>query len=121
MNVFLLALMSILMSVAAQFSLKAGVTELRAGLLTGAPGILQSFIAFASNRFLILGFMLYGLGAIVWLSVLAKWDVSKAYPIVGLGFLMSAAVGFAMGEPVTLLRLFGVLLIVTGVLVVTMS
>ena len=121
MNVFLLALMSILMSVAAQFSLKAGVTELRAGLLTGAPGILQSFIAFASNRFLILGFMLYGLGAIVWLSVLAKWDVSKAYPIVGLGFLMSAAVGFAMGEPVTLFRLFGVLLIVTGVLVVAMS
>ena len=48
--------------------------------------------SFVTNKFLITGFMLYGLGAIVWLGVLAKWDVSKAYPLVGLGFLLSALV-----------------------------
>lgn len=119
MKVFLLALTSILMSVAAQFSLKAGMTELKAPMPAGS--LVQSFLAFASNRFLILGFVLYGLGALVWLSVLARWDVSKAYPIVGLGFVLSAAVGFALGEPVTMLRLLGVLLIIAGVIVVAMS
>ncbi len=119
MKIFLLALASIVMSVAAQFSLKAGMTELKGPLPAG--GLVQGFLAFASNRFLILGFVLYGLGALVWLSVLARWDVSKAYPIVGLGFLLSAAVGFALGEPVTLFRLLGILLIVSGVLIVAMS
>lgn len=119
MKVFLLALTSILMSVAAQFSLKAGMTELKGPMPAGS--LVQSFLAFASNRFLILGFVLYGLGALVWLSVLARWDVSKAYPIVGLGFVLSAAVGFALGEPVTMLRLLGVLLIIAGVIVVAMS
>ena len=121
MNVFLLAVASIIMSVAAQFSLKAGMTEIRSGLPSVEPVGLHSLLPFVTNRFLILGFVLYGLGAIVWLAVLAKWDVSKAYPLVGLGFLLSAMVGFAVGEPVTLFRAFGVLLIVAGVFIVAMS
>lgn len=78
-------------------------------------------LPFVTNKFLIAGFMLYGLGAIVWLGVLAKWDVSKAYPLVGLGFLLSALVGLALGESVTVIRGLGVLMIISGVLLVGMS
>ena len=77
--------------------------------------------SFVTNKFLITGFMLYGLSAIVWLGVLAKWDVSKAYPLVGLGFLLSALVGLALGESVTVIRGLGVLMIISGVLLVGMS
>ena len=121
MNVFLLAVTSIVMSVAAQFALKAGMTEIKSGLSPVGSAGLQSLVPFLTNKWLILGFALYGLGAIVWLSVLAKWDVSKAYPLVGLGFLLSVAVGFALGETVTLLRALGVLLIVAGVFIVALS
>ena len=122
MKVFLLALVSIVLSVTAQFALKAGMTDIKAAVPAGGPtGGLQMLLPFLTNKFLITGFVLYGLGAIVWLSVLAKWDVSKAYPLVGLGFMLSALVGFALGESVTVLRGLGVLLIIAGVLMVGMS
>lgn len=121
MNIFLLALVSIVLSVTAQFSLKAGMTEIKAAAPVDAPVALQALLPFLTNKFLIGGFVLYGLGAIVWLSVLAKWDVSKAYPLVGLGFLLTAVVGFALGESITVLRTIGIVLIVGGVFVISMS
>jgi len=62
--------------------------------------------------------MLYGLGAVVWLGVLSKWEVSKAYPLVGLGFAMTAVVGMLLGEQVSLLRFAGVALICSGVVLI---
>ena len=121
MNIFILAFTSILMSVAAQFSLKAGMTEIKMAVPSTEPFGMNMLLAFLTNKFLIIGFLLYGLGAVVWLSVLAKWDVSKAYPLVGLGFLLSVVVGFALGEEVTLARGLGVLLIVSGVFIITGS
>lgn len=121
MKVFLLALTSIIFSVTAQFALKAGMTQIKAGVPSGGQNGAQMLLPFITNKFLITGFVLYGVGAIVWLGVLAKWDVSKAYPLVGLGFLLSALVGFALGESVTVLRGLGVLLIISGVLLVGMS
>ncbi|CDS49237.1 Permease of the drug/metabolite transporter (DMT) superfamily [Polaromonas sp. CG9_12] len=116
-----MAVISIIFSVAAQFALKAGMTEIKAAAPSSGPHGIQMLLPFVTNKYLITGFMLYGLGAIVWLGVLSKWDVSKAYPLVGLGFLLSALVGFALGESVTLIRGLGVLMIIAGVLMVGMS
>ena len=58
---------------------------------------------------------------VVWLGVLSKWDVSKAYPLVGLGFVLTVAIGFLVGEDVTLTRAMGVALICAGVFVVGRS
>ena len=109
MAVMLLALTSILLSVAAQFTLKAGM---RGGL--GLPeALLQPLV--------IAGLALYVLSALCWLGVLGRWDVSKAYPLVGLGFVMSALVGQWLGEPVGIARWSGVFLIVCGVVLVSRS
>lgn len=67
----------------------------------------------------LLGFALYGLGAVVWLSVLSRWEVSKAYPLVGLGFALSAWVGHWTGEQISYERLAGILLICAGVALVS--
>ena len=112
MNTLLLAIVSVMISVAAQFSLKAGMSSVKAGL---EPA---SLITTFTNKFVLLGFLLYGLGAVVWLGVLAKWEVSKAYPLVGLGFAMTAIVGMLLGEQVSLVRLGGVALIWTGVVLI---
>ena len=112
MNTLLLAIVSILISVAAQFSLKTGMSSVKAGL---EPA---SLLTIFTNKFVLLGFLLYGLGAVVWLGVLSKWEVSKAYPLVGLGFAVTAIVGMLLGEQVSLVRLGGVALICSGVVLI---
>lgn len=112
----LLALGSICLSVAAQFLFKAGARQLSAARDGGLGALAQ---AVAVNPWILAGFLLYGIGAIVWLAVLARWDVSKAYPLVGAGFVLTLAVGVALGESVTALRLAGVMCICLGVVLVS--
>ena len=71
-----------------------------------------------TDKYVLGGFLLYGVGALVWLVVLSKWDVSKAYPLVGLGFVVTVAVGYLLGEQVTVHRVIGVALICAGVFLV---
>lgn len=118
MNILAIALISIVLSVLAQFALKAGMSSIEIKEIMAQPFVPRTFIAVISNTYVFFGFSLYGLGAVVWLSVLSKWDVSKAYPLVGLGFAMTVAVGFVLGEQVTLLRATGVALICLGVFLV---
>jgi multidrug transporter EmrE-like cation transporter len=121
MKTLIIAVVSILLSVAAQFSLKAGMSSSGIKAAMSQPYTLRTIVDILTDRYVFLGFFLYGLGAVIWLGVLSKWDVSKAYPIVGLGFAFTAAVGFMIGEQVTLLRLFGIALICAGVFLVSQS
>jgi drug/metabolite transporter (DMT)-like permease len=67
------------------------------------------------------GLVLYVASAGVWLGVLSRWEVSKAYPLVGLGFVLTLGVGWALGEQVGALRVAGVVLIAAGVVLVSQS
>jgi multidrug transporter EmrE-like cation transporter len=111
MHPLLLAVASVMLSVGAQFALKAGVRASAGGAVWAA--LLQPMVLF--------GLCLYALSAVVWLAVLARWDVSKAYPLVGMGFAMSAVVGYWLGEPMNAARWAGVALICAGVYVVSRS
>jgi multidrug transporter EmrE-like cation transporter len=73
------------------------------------------------NKYVLGGFLLYGMGAVICLGVLSKWDVSKAYPLVGLGFALTVVVGLIAGEHVSPLREGGVALICAGVFLVARS
>ncbi len=65
---------------------------------------------------MILGLSLYVLGALAWIWVLAKADVSFAYPFVGLGFILTMFLGwFVLQEPLTMIRFAGTILMVAGV------
>jgi drug/metabolite transporter (DMT)-like permease len=121
MSPLISAIISITLSVAAQFSLKVGVSNAEIKGLLAEPLGLRSIISIFTDKYVFFGFLLYGLGAIVWLGVISKWDVSKAYPMVGLGFVFSVAIGFLIGEGVTPQRFFGVALICAGVFLVGRS
>ena len=116
MKIFILALASIAMSVAAQFCFKAGMSALAAQRsLESAPDVFSSLWSASISPLILSGFGLYGVSAVMWLIVLDSWDVSKAYPMVGLGFAATLALGFLMGESISAMRVAGVFLIVTGV------
>ena len=121
MNTLIIAIVSVGFSVAAQFSLKAGMSGASVQALLKQPLSPSMLLSVLADKFVLGGFLLYGLGAIVWLAVLSKWDVSKAYPLVGLGFIITAGLGLVAGEHVTLTRALGVALISAGVFVVSQS
>src|SRR5262249_20126575 len=75
MSTLFTALLSIVLSVAAQFMLKVGMRAATSELGPSEALGLRSVGTVLLNPFVLGGFALYGFGAIAWLGVLAKWDV----------------------------------------------
>ena len=121
MKTLLIAILSVALSVTAQFSLKAGMSGEGVKALLAQPQSLRIFFYILMDKYVLIGFLLYGIGAAVWLGVLSKWDVSKAYPLVGLGFVFTMVVGYLLGEQVSVPRVIGVTLICAGVFLVARS
>lgn len=118
MNTLLLAVASIVVSVVAQFALKAGMSTPAVQVALSQPLVARTAVTVLSSPLVLAGLFAYAFGAVVWLAVLAQWDVSKAYPLVGLGFALAVLAGVAMGEAVSGLRILGVALIVAGAFLV---
>ena len=108
----LMIMTSVLLSVAAQLSLKAGM-----GRLT-LPETLISIesAGLILNRFVLLGLFCYGMSMVFWLYVLTKVEVSRAYPFVGLGFVGTMLFAhFFLHEPITFYKILGTLLVILGI------
>lgn len=74
------------------------------------------------NVYLLGGLALYSISIVVWLIVLSRAEVSAAYPLASLGFIITAVIAyFLLGEQVTFMRLSGILLICLGVILVASS
>jgi multidrug transporter EmrE-like cation transporter len=66
------------------------------------------------------GMICYGASLCVWVAALAKAPVSTAYPMLSLGYVVVAAVSVAwLGESLTPAKVFGIVLICTGVFLVS--
>ena len=111
-TVWLLAFFSIALSAAAQLLMKIGMSGIGSSALTGAP----SLIAAIGNPYVAGGFAAYGIGAILWLQVLSRADLSMAYPLVSIGFVLVAGLSWlVLGEPLSIGRVVGTVLIIAGV------
>ena len=114
-----LIICSVLLSSFAQIVLKAGMSSPAIHAVMQSGSTLQVFGAIAVNIKVLLGLGLYFLSAAVWLLVLARVDVSLAYPFVGLGFVITMLLAyFINGEALTLAKVLGTLLIACGVVVI---
>lgn len=121
MKIALLApiLFSVTCSAVAQLILKTGMSTLTVPVAFTSASPWRIFTAIATNPWIIGGLGLYFLGAIMWLFVLAKTEVSFAYPFVGLGFILTLILGaVVMGDNVTPLRVIGTLLVAGGVILI---
>lgn len=120
-SVFLLAVCSISLSAVAQILLKQSTTGLASfGTQGGAwLSLLQSL---ATNPPFIAGMLCYLISMAVWMAVLSKAEVSVAYPMTSLGYLLVMVLGYLyLGESVNLMRVVGVVIIGLGILVVAKS
>ncbi len=109
-----LVLFSVCCNALAQLLLKAAVT--RAGTLAPVTMALRLATDFGFWG----GVAAFGGSFGLWLLVLARLPVSVAYPLASLGYVLAAGLGVvALGEPLTLLRVAGVLTICGGVVMLT--
>ncbi len=107
---------SIMSSVAGQFFLKLGALKL-AQITT--LSLLDRVLKIFFTPELIVGLTCYGLGAIAYILLLAKIDLSMAAPAVSLVYVFSVLLGyFWFQEAIPVSRLFGMGFIVCGVILV---
>ena len=106
---------AVLAAVLGQLSLKYGLSQ---GSEVGSGQDWRLLV----NPFVLGGLALYGGGALAWMGVLSRVDLSLAYPFLALYFvLVPVAAHFALGEAVPLGRWLGIAVIVGGILLVACS
>ena len=121
-SILLLATVCALLTATGQIALKAGVSSPALASLLSTAGTGEFILRAAITPLVILGLLLYGASTVLWLVVLARADVSYAFPLVSLGFIFTTLYAhFALHEVLTTGRLTGIALIVLGVICVVRS
>lgn len=119
LSTLILIFSSVLISALAQIALKQGMSSSTVAAALG-QGSTSAITAIATNPYVISGLSLYAVGAMLWLFVLSRVDVSVAYPFVAFGFIVTMALAIILlGEPLQPLRVVGTLLVVAGAVLIT--
>jgi drug/metabolite transporter (DMT)-like permease len=114
-----LVLACVLMASFGQIYMKKGLKEKPLDLKEILSTKIFSTV-FEPNVFL--GLTLYVISAIVWLTILSKADVSYVYPMIALGYIVTAFLArLYFNESITTLRWIGMLLILGGVFLIAKS
>lgn len=115
-----LVLLSVGITALAQVVLKAGMTGRAVQNAIANGSIWATAIEVAKSPLIVGGFVLYFGSAIVWLGVLSKVPVSRAYPFVALGFVFTALAGrFVLGEQLNVMQMAAIALICGGVILLS--
>jgi multidrug transporter EmrE-like cation transporter len=119
--VLLLLLLGVFLNALAQLCLKSatatsGAITLERSSLVAAAGTLLSTPVFWA------ALAAYGLSVIVWVIGLSRVPVSQAYPLLSLGYVLTALGAWAMlGETLSMQRIAGIAVIIVGVFLVSRS
>ncbi|MEK0313662.1 hypothetical protein [Cohnella sp. 56] len=74
------------------------------------------------NPYVIAGLFVYGLSSILWILSLPKVQLSLAYPMVSLGYVLVFVLSyFIFHDTISLMRMVGLGVIVVGVLIIAKS
>lgn len=120
-TVLALVSVNIVFNVVGQLLLKTGMNRL-GNFQISAHALVPVFIRAFLSPYILLGLGCYVTGFLIWLIVLAKAEVSYAYPLISLGYVLTAVMGWwLLGENVTWLRISGILITCVGVFIISQS
>ena len=114
-----LILIGVLLNAAAQLALKQGMRQV--GYFDFVfQNIGQVFFAVATNAFIWVGLSCYVISVAVWLLVLSRVEVSYAYPLLSVGYIVTACAGWLFfQENMSMTRMMGIVVICFGVWLIT--
>jgi multidrug transporter EmrE-like cation transporter len=128
MKNLLLIVFSVVLGVGGQIALKYGVgmasnqSSSRIVQSLDPRSIVTFLQSAASNKFVILGFALYLVSALSWLIILSRVDLSFAYPLISIGYIIIVVLSrLIFNEPVTSYRIAGTILVCAGVFLLLRS
>jgi len=118
---FLLAIISVTLNALAQIALRKTMQTLGT-----FPQSIFDYLNFGYqlilNAWFITGMCLYAISIGLWMAVLGKTEVSLAYPLLSIGYIITAFIGyFFLHENVNLLRIIGLITICIGIIIISRS
>jgi len=109
---YILLFSCILITSIAQIFLKYG-SQIK--LVSSVPTKTHSYIDLV-NSYILIGIVLYGIAAIIWVFTLRIMPVSIAYPTMAVSYIIVAIAGvYLFNEHLSLPNITGLILIITGV------
>ncbi len=116
-----LILLGVMLNAAAQLFLKEGMRRIGHFDFVWA-NLVPIALQVAGNVFVLGGLACYVVSVAVWLLVLSRVEVSFAYPLLSVGYIVNAVAGYYLfQENLSLPRISGILIICVGVYFVTRS
>jgi drug/metabolite transporter (DMT)-like permease len=114
-----LILLAVLLGAVGQIVMKRGMQIY--GEVT-ATSVWSQLVPILKTPQVAIGFLCYALSAVLWIAVVSNVDLSLAYPMVSLAYvIVFVASWLFLGEHISALRLVGLLIIVAGVIVISRS
>ncbi|MBI3716953.1 MAG: EamA family transporter [Betaproteobacteria bacterium] len=121
LSVFSFLLTGVLLNAAAQLLLKAGTTRI-GEFAFSMENIVPIGWKLATQPFIVTAVGCYVLSLVVWTVGLSRVPVSIAYPMLSIGYIVSAfAAWWLLGEPLTSQKMLGISFIIVGVWLVARS
>ena len=118
-SVLVLILLSVILSVGGQLFMKSGmkvVGEISLSQIIQPPTLFKVIF----NLFIIVGVGLYVLASVVWLVVLSRAELSYAYPMIGMSYIITSILAWIIfKENMTLFRFLGIGMIISGVYLIS--
>ena len=112
---WMLILTGVLLNACAQLLLKAGTNSVGAFSFS-ANNLLPVGIKLATEPHILGGLACYVISVVVWIMALSRVEVSLAYPMLSIGYVVNAlAAWWLFGEALTVERLVGIGVIIFGV------
>ncbi len=111
----------ILLNAAAQLFLKAGTNAVGVIHLT-ADNWFSTGLKLATQLPIIAGLTCYVISVLVWIIGLSRVDVTIAYPLLSLGYIVNAiGAWYFLGEAVSAQRVLAIVVIIAGVALLAKS
>ena len=112
---WILILTGVLLNASAQLLLKAGTNSVGTFSFS-ADNLLPVGLKLATEPHILGGLTCYVISVVVWIMALSRVEVSLAYPMLSIGYVVNAfAAWWLFGEAMTIERLVGIGVIIFGV------
>lgn len=116
-----LILAGVILNAVAQLLLKAGTNAI-GHFAFQAENIVPIGLKLALQPYILGGMTCYVVSLVIWIMALSRVPVSIAYPMLSIGYVINAFIAYHwFGEALSVQKLFGIGLIIIGVVLVTRS
>jgi multidrug transporter EmrE-like cation transporter len=116
LTTFAFIISGVLLNACAQLLLKAGTNAIGGAIHLTSSNAVDTFIKVITQWPILGGLACYGISLVVWIIGLSRTDVTIAYPMLSLGYVVSAfGAWMFLGEVIPPARLLAIGLIMIGV------